>query len=367
MSQEETAALFHTLDHDDMLTNIFQFCSLSQLISEIMPTCKRWFRIALEFDNFIDQSQSFYNLDYENNFEEYCNSLVSQFTTGLTLFKPSRNHVEILVNCGSFKKLKTLAITSYESNVKTSCEMLQLVANSDISKNIQWLDLYRFRTDDEGLKIIAESNNFNKLNTLISYWNGFTIEGIKILSSHPKFSKLVKLEMTDLGGDEGFKLMCESPNFSNLTDLDIGMTSIGNEGMKYFASSPYLKKLKRLILDRCSFDAEGVRIMCSSENAASIEELEFEYTDIGDEGVKYLAQSPNMKNLTRLDITRTNSGNDCVQYIVNSPYLKKLNSISYEHSYSEDPYYEGKSIDEKEGNLLDKFMFHCEAENDGMR
>jgi len=147
----------------------------------------------------------------------------------------------------AFEPLKVITSLIITHN-RFNAEALQILIDSPMLSDIDYLHLGSNQLGDEGAKIVAEAPLFAKVHTLNLECNGIGPEGAKALATSKTLTEVTSLSLVDNRvGDEGAFAIAQSENLKNLTYLHLGGNRVKSEEAKQaLRESATLTQIKTL-------------------------------------------------------------------------------------------------------------------------
>lgn len=186
---------------------------------------------------------------------------------------------------------------------------LSALAESEVIKNLEWLDLSGNQINDHGMQILFQrlNGNVSKWTRLNLAWNVFGFTGMNYLTSSTVIPNLNALTISHNLNirDDAILLLCTSESMKHLTHLDLEANSIGNESMRVLTSTrSCITNLTHLNISKSKVTDEGLKLVAHSPKMSKLTSLVSVNNSIGDETALSIASSSFMSQLKHLNLSR---------------------------------------------------------------
>jgi uncharacterized protein (TIGR02996 family) len=270
------------------------------------------------------------SLDLSGNMY-YADHLAGQFTVGM--------------NVPGGLALVELPLLGRLTRLDLSCNdigaegMAALAARRDLGR-LRVLDLSMNNFHDEGAAALASCRSLKGLTTLNLSRNRIGPAGAAALARWRGLSTVITLSLfgNPLGA-EGVAALAASPLLRRLTELRLGVETIGHpnvrasqigpKGAAALAGSPHLKRLTSLYLSGNAIGPKGAAALAASRTLTRLTSLDLSDNAIGDAGARALASSPLLRGLTSLSLRYNGIGDKGALALAASPHLARVRDFNF--------------------------------------
>jgi uncharacterized protein (TIGR02996 family) len=250
----------------------------------------------------------------------------------------NKQSLEALLASPHLTNLRELHLAGY----RVSPAALRVLAKANLP-GLRVLNLYRNdQLGDQGAETLAGATFAHQLTDLDLGGTSLTDAGAKILAGCSQLKQLRRLVLgTRFGsgnrvGAEGTKALLTSPFLSSLTQVELSDNPIGAGGAEALAAWPWLANVRDLCLRQCNIGSEGLAALARSPHLGNVVYIELLRNDIGAEGAIALAGASHITRLRELDLGWNDIGDRGAEALAAAPHLASLVKLNLWNNQIED-------------------------------